>query len=127
MNPINFLIEQNYANSSDAASNILEAASDEFLEYIIQEMTQQEHDSLQRRIANARTPEEKQRLKQKLDDKIQKQREKILSKKKPKNKQVIRPYLKRQFQKSRSVNAIKRYLKYTGLGFAGGLLHGMLP
>lgn len=39
MNPINFLIEQNYANSSDAASNILEAASDEFLEFIIQEMT----------------------------------------------------------------------------------------
>ena len=127
MNPINFLIEQNYANTSDAAHKILEAASDEFLEFIIQEMTQQEHDSLQRRIANARTPEERQRLKQQLDDKIQKQREKILSKKKPKNKQVIRPYLKRQFQKSRSVNAIKRYLKHTGLGFAGGLLHGMLP
>ena len=122
MNPINFLIEQNYANSSDAASNILEAASDEFLEYIIQEMTQQEHDSLQRRIANARTPEEKQRLKQQLDDKIQKQREKILSKKKPKNKQVIRPYLKRKIKSSRAANAIKRYLKYTGLGVVGGML-----
>lgn len=120
MNPINFLIEQNYANSSDAASNILEAASDEFLEFIIQEMTQQEHDSLQRRIANARTPEEKQRLKQKLDDKIQKQREKILSKKKPKNKQVIRPYLRR-IGSSREADAIKRYLTYTGPGVVGGM------
>ena len=127
MNPINFLFEQNYANTSDAAHKILEAASDEFLEYIIQEMTQQEHDSLQRRIANARTPEERQRLKQQLDDKIQKQREKILSKKKPKNKQVIRPYLKSQFsqfQKSGPVKATKRFLKHT---FAGGLLNGMLP
>ena len=122
MNPINFLIEQNYANSSDAASNILEAASDEFLEFIIQEMTQQEHDSLQRRISNARTPEEKQRLKQQLDDKIQKQREKILSKNKPKNKQVIRPYLKRKLKSSRTAKAVKRYLKYTGLGFLGGMI-----
>lgn len=121
MNPINFLIEQNYANSSDAASNILEAASDEFLEYIIQEMTQQEHDSLQRGITNARTPEERQRLKQQLDDKLQKQREKILSKKKPKSKQVIRPYLKRKIESSRAAKAIKRYLKYTGLGVVGGM------
>lgn len=85
-------------------------------------MTQQEHDSLQRRIANARTPEEKQRLKQQLDDKIQNQREKILSKNKPKNKQVIRPYLKRKIKSSRAANAIKRYLKYTGLGVVGGML-----
>lgn len=122
MNPINFLVEQNYANTSDAAHKILEAASDEFLEYIIQEMTQQEHDSLQRGITNARTPEEKQRLKQQLDDKLQKQREKILSKKKPKNKQVIRPYLKRKIKSSRAAKAIKRYLKYTGLGVVGGML-----
>lgn len=121
MNPINFLIEQNYANSSDAASNILEAASDEFLEFIIQEMTQQEHDSLQRRIANARTPEEKQRLKQQLDDKIQNQREKILSKKKPKSKQVIRPYVKNKIRSSRALKAAMRYAKFTGLGVVGGM------
>jgi hypothetical protein len=34
MDSVNFLIENNYANSEKAASRILEAASDEFKEYI---------------------------------------------------------------------------------------------
>ncbi len=37
MNSINFLIENNYADSELAASKILEAASDEFIDYIIKE------------------------------------------------------------------------------------------
>jgi len=34
MDSVNFLIENNYADSEKAASKILEAASDEFKEYI---------------------------------------------------------------------------------------------
>jgi hypothetical protein len=34
MSSINFLVEHNYADSEKAASKILEAASDEFKEYI---------------------------------------------------------------------------------------------
>jgi hypothetical protein len=38
---INFLIENNYADSEKAASRILEAASDEFKDYILQEVNKQ--------------------------------------------------------------------------------------
>ena len=38
---INFLIENNYADSEKAASKILEAASDEFKDYILQEVNKQ--------------------------------------------------------------------------------------
>ncbi len=41
MSPINFLIENNYADSEKAASKILEAASDEFKEYILQEVNKE--------------------------------------------------------------------------------------
>jgi hypothetical protein len=42
MNPLNFLIEENYAQTPDAASKILEASSDEFYNYIIEESTKRE-------------------------------------------------------------------------------------
>jgi DNA-binding ferritin-like protein (Dps family) len=38
---INFLVENNYADSEKAASKILEAASDEFKDYILQEVNKQ--------------------------------------------------------------------------------------
>jgi len=41
MDSVNFLIENNYADSSEAASRILEAASDEFKDYILQEVNKQ--------------------------------------------------------------------------------------
>jgi uncharacterized HAD superfamily protein len=41
MSPINFLIENNYADSEKAASKILEVASDEFKEYILHEVNKQ--------------------------------------------------------------------------------------
>jgi histone acetyltransferase (RNA polymerase elongator complex component) len=37
VNPINFLIEENYAKSPEAAHKILEAASEDFHDYILQE------------------------------------------------------------------------------------------
>lgn len=37
MNPINFLIEENYAKTPEAASRILEASSVEFRNYVLQE------------------------------------------------------------------------------------------
>jgi hypothetical protein len=42
MNPINFLIEENYAQTPDAAHKILSAASDEFYEYILQESSKKQ-------------------------------------------------------------------------------------
>ncbi len=121
-NVVNFLIENNYADTELAASKILEASSDQFLEFLLQEMNQQQHDSLKRRIANARTPEEKERLQRELNKKLQSQRDKILSKNKPKSKQVIRPYIKGKLKNSRTVKAVKRFLKYTGLGVIGSNL-----
>jgi hypothetical protein len=41
MDSVNFLVENNYADSEKAASKILEAASDEFKEYILQEVNKQ--------------------------------------------------------------------------------------
>jgi uncharacterized protein (DUF111 family) len=41
MDSVNFLIENNYTDSEKAASKILEAASDEFKEYILQEVNKQ--------------------------------------------------------------------------------------
>ena len=41
MDSVNFLIENNYADSEKAASKILEAASDEFKDYILQEVNKQ--------------------------------------------------------------------------------------
>jgi hypothetical protein len=35
MNEIEFLIENNYADTSEAAKKILESASDEFYEYVV--------------------------------------------------------------------------------------------
>lgn len=37
MNLVNFLIEENYAETPEAASKILEAASDQFRHHILQE------------------------------------------------------------------------------------------
>lgn len=65
----NFLISNNYADSEKAASKILEAASDEFIEFI-QEMTQQEYDRLQAQLTKASTPEEKQRIRDRIDQKL---------------------------------------------------------
>jgi hypothetical protein len=41
MDSVNFLVEHNYTDSEKAASKILEAASDEFKEYILQEVNKQ--------------------------------------------------------------------------------------
>jgi hypothetical protein len=41
MDSVNFLIENNYADSEEAASKILEAASDEFKNYILQEVNKE--------------------------------------------------------------------------------------
>jgi polyribonucleotide nucleotidyltransferase len=112
---IDFLIENNYAHSEKAASKILEAASDEFIEFI-QEMTQQEYDRLQAQLTRASTPEETQRIRDRIDQKIEQQRKKIL---RPKVKPVIRPFLAntaRQAIKTKPARAIGRFLKYTTLG-----------
>ena len=112
---INFLVENNYADSERAASKIIEAASDEFIEFIY-EMTQRQYDQLKSRISNARTPEEKKRLQVQLDQQTQEQRQKVL---KPKVKPVIRPFLAKtakQTLKTKPAKAVGRFLKYTALG-----------
>jgi hypothetical protein len=42
VNPINFLIEENYAKSPEAAHKILEAASEDFHDYILQESSKKQ-------------------------------------------------------------------------------------
>jgi hypothetical protein len=76
-------------------------------------MNQQQHDSLKRRIANARTQEEKQRLQAQLDQLTQEQRQKIL---KPKVKSVIRSSISKTVSNSTPAKAVKRFVKYTALG-----------
>jgi Fic family protein len=76
-----YLIINNYADTEKAASKILEAASDQFLEYLLQEISQSSYDRLKARLANVRTPEERARIQQQIRDAETQQREKILANK----------------------------------------------
>ena len=114
---IDFLIQENYANTPEAASKILDASSGDFLEYLIQEMTQQQYERLKRRIANARTPEEKARLEAMLRAEIQKQRESILNSKKKKRKSKTNKFVsKSMYTVDRKLKPVKSFTTKTALG-----------
>jgi uncharacterized protein (DUF2267 family) len=121
MNPINFLIEENYAQTPDAASKILSAASDEFYQYIM-EASQAQYDRLRQRLTAETNPQRKAQLQAQLDQMVTDQRQRVLNPKKPKSKQIIRNAVKssvKQSLKSKPAKAIGRFLKYT---FLGGLV-----
>jgi hypothetical protein len=63
VNPINFLIEENYAQTSDAAHKILSVASDEFYNYIIEESSKKQ--KLKRIVAKLSKSAVKQTLRSK--------------------------------------------------------------
>jgi hypothetical protein len=109
-----YLIINNYADTEKAASKILEAASDHFLDYLLQEISQYSYDRLRARLTNARTPEERERIQQQIRDSEEAQRNTVL-----KSKPAIRPFLAKKVEKSRPVQAVKRFLKYT---VGGGIL-----
>jgi hypothetical protein len=121
MNPINFLIEENYAQTPDAASKILSAASDEFYQYIM-EASQAQYDRLRQRLTAETNPQRKAQLQAQLDRMVTDQRQRVINPKKPKSKQIIRNAVKssvKQSLKSKPAKAIGRFLKYT---FLGGLV-----
>jgi hypothetical protein len=101
MNPINFLIEENYAQTSDAALKILDAASDEFYEYIV-EATQAQYDRLQQKLAAETDPQKRAQLQAQINQVAGDQRQRIL---RPKKK-------RRSSRKSKSNNLAKSAAKY---------------
>ena len=121
MNPINFLIEENYAQTPDAAHKILSVASDEFYYYIM-EATQAQYDRLQQKLAAETDPQRRSQLQAQLDQMATDQRQRVLNPKKPKSRQIIRNAVKssvRHSLKSKPAKAVGRFLKYT---FLGGLI-----
>ena len=125
---IDFLIENNYADNEVAASKILDAASPQFVEFLIQEMTQRQYESLRRRIQRARTPEEKAELEKRLQDAIQAQRNKILTSK-PKKKRTPKSTTSKVISKSTSylnkkIEPAKRFTTKTALGALSTALIG---
>ena len=125
---LNFLIENNYADNEVAASKILDVASPQFVEFLIQEMTQRQYESLRRRIQRARTPEEKAELEKRLQDAIQAQRNKILTSK-PKKKRTPKSIKSKVISKSTSylnkkIEPAKRFTTKTALGALSTALIG---
>ena len=125
---LNFLIENNYADNEVAASKILDVASPQFVEFLIQEMTQRQYESLRRRIQRARTPEEKSELEKRLQDAIQAQRNKILTSK-PKKKRTPKSIKSKVISKSTSylnkkIQPAKRFTTKTALGALSTALIG---
>ena len=125
---LNFLIENNYADNEVAASKILDVASPQFVEFLIQEMTQRQYESLRRRIQRARTPEEKSELEKRLQDAIQAQRNKILTSK-PKKKRTPKSTTSKVISKSTSylnkkIEPAKRFTTKTALGALSTALIG---
>ena len=125
---LNFLIENNYADNEVAASKILDAASPQFVEFLIQEMTQRQYESLRRRIQRARTPEEKAELEKRLQNAIQAQRNKILTPK-PKKKRTPKSTTSKVISKSTSylnkkIEPAKRFTTKTALGALSTALIG---
>lgn len=118
MNPINFLIEQNYAQTPDAAHKILSAASDEFYEYIM-EVTQAQYDELNRRLSAETDPQIRAQLQTQINQVADDQRQRILNPKKPKSKRIIRNAIRnaaRSALNSKPIKHVKRFVKYTTLG-----------
>ena len=125
---LNFLIENNYADNEVAASKILGAASPQFVEFLLQEMTQRQYENHLRAIQRARTPEEKAEHKKKLQDAIDKQRGEILTSK-PKRQRKPSSIKSKVISKSTSyinkkIQPAKRFTTKTALGALSTALIG---
>ena len=129
MNPINFLIEENYAESPEAALKILEAASGDFYEYII-EVSQRYYDNLQTRLSRETDPTKKEAIRKRITEIQNKQRQRILNAKpkKSRNKNTFRKSVKKLLNRKRGKkkpNKISNYVTKTGIGLALTALTGM--
>lgn len=129
MSPINFLIEENYAESPEAALKILEAASGDFYEYII-EVSQRYYDNLQTRLSRETDPTKKEAIRKRITEIQNKQRQRILNAKpkKSRNKNTFRKSVKKLLNRKRGKkkpNKISNYVTKTGIGLALTALTGM--
>lgn len=122
MNPINFLIEENYAQTSDAASKILSAASDEFYDYIM-EATQAQYDRLQQKLAAETDPQKRAQLQAQINQVAGDQRLRILRPKKKRRKsksnnlaKSAAKYALKKAVKSKAFKAVSNYITKTALG-----------
>lgn len=121
MNPINFLIEENYAQTPDAAHKILSVASDEFYEYIM-EATQAQYDRLQQKLAAETDPQKRAQLQAQINQVAGDQRQRILrpkkkrrSSRKSKSSNLAKHALKKAV-KSKAFKAVSNYITKTALG-----------
>ena len=117
MSPINFLIEENYAQTPDAAHKILNAASDEFYEYIM-EATQAQYDRLQQKLSAETDPQKRAELQAQINQVAGDQRQRILRpKKKRKSKSSnLAKYALKKAVKSKAFKAVSNYITKTALG-----------
>jgi hypothetical protein len=121
---IDFLIENNYADNEVAASKILDAASPQFVEFLLQEMTQREYENHLRAIQRARTPEEKAEHKKKLQDAIDKQRGEILTSKPKRQRKPTSVISKSTSYLNKKIEPAKRFTTKTALGALSTALIG---
>jgi hypothetical protein len=122
MNPINFLIKENYAQTPDAASKILSAASDEFYEYIM-EATQAQYDRLQQKLAAETDPQKRAELQAQINQVAGDQRQKILRPKKKRRRlksnslaKSASKYALKKAVKSKPFKAVSNFVTKTALG-----------
>ena len=122
MNLINFLIEENYAQTSDAAHKILSVASDEFYDYIM-EATQAQYDRLQQKLAAETDPQKRAQLQAQINQVAGDQRQRILRPKKKRRKsksnnlaKSAAKYALKKAVKSKAFKAVSNYITKTALG-----------
>jgi polyribonucleotide nucleotidyltransferase len=118
MNPINFLIEENYAQSPDAAHKILSVASDEFYEYIM-EATQAQYDRLQQKLAAETDPQKRAQLQTQINQVAGDQRQRILRPKKKRRRSKsnnLAKYALKKAVKSKPFKAVSNFVTKTALG-----------
>ena len=122
MNLINFLIEENYAQTSDAAHKILSVASDEFYGYIM-EATQAQYDRLQQKLAAETDPQKRAQLQAQINQVAGDQRQRILRPKKKRRKsksnnlaKSAAKYALKKAVKSKAFKAVSNYITKTALG-----------
>ena len=122
MNPINFLIEENYAQTSDAAHKILSVASDEFYYYIM-EATQAQYDRLQQKLAAETDPQKRAQLQAQINQVAGDQRQRILRPKKKRRKsksnnlaKSAAKYALKKAVKSKAFKAVSNFVTKTALG-----------
>jgi polyribonucleotide nucleotidyltransferase len=122
VNPINFLIEENYAKSPEAAHKILKAASDEFYEYIM-EATQAQYDRLQQKLATETDLQKRAELQAQINQVAGDQRQKILRPKKKRRRsksnnlaKSAAKYALKKAVRSKAFKTVSNFVTKTALG-----------